>query len=278
MMTRLTQHLKYSPLSRLATLPLRVKACATPLAGQTWQTLIWLLRSREWANFSYDYSAEGEQAMLCAIHILTGHPMAALMVYAQELRTDTVFAQRYAQRVQDTRLRHTSDPELRFGRCLVNYILVRARRPKTVFEAGTERGLSTWSMCRALHRNLAEGHTTDLGRIITVDIGQDRGEFLEGDEDGLVQRLVGDSVQALRNSSGPIDLFLHDTVNQADHTREQLNLLAPRLSRGAVVHSCWFSLEFAQFCDQHGLNGLELVEKPKDHWYAGRRCGLAVKP
>jgi predicted O-methyltransferase YrrM len=274
--TRWIERIKYSPLGPLATLPLRIQASGVPLLAQSWQTAKWLVGSREWANFSYDYDPVGLQTVLCAINTLTGHPLPALRNYAQELGADSVFAQRYQQRVQHTRLRWTCDPDLRLARCLVNYVLVRALQPQLVFEAGTDRGLSTWAMCRAVRRNL-EGGQADPVRIITVDIAADRGEFLEGDEGGLVQRLVGDSVAALRAVPAGIDLFLHDTTNHAGHTQTQLQVLADKLAPGGAVHSCWFSAEFASFCEEQGLRALEYVERPADHWYAGRRCGLAQR-
>jgi predicted O-methyltransferase YrrM len=271
-----TQRVKYSPLGPLATLPLRLRASGAPLLAQSWQTAKWLLGSREWANFSYDYQPVGLQAVLCAISTLTGYPLAKLRGYCHELSTDTVFAQRYQQRVHQTRLRWTCDPELRLARCLVNYVLVRALQPQLVFEAGTDRGLSTWAMCRAVRRNLDEGQAGPV-RIITVDIAADRGEFLEGDEGGLVQRLVGDSVVALNGVPGGIDLFLHDTTNHAGHTQTQLQVLAAKLAPAGTVHSCWFSAEFANFCEAQGLRALEYVERPANHWYGGRRCGLAQR-
>jgi predicted O-methyltransferase YrrM len=264
------QRIKYSPLGRLAILPMRARTALAPWLTQGGLSLSWLVRSREWANFSYDFEPEGLQAVLHAIHTLTNHPLSELGAYAEQLKNDSVFAARYHQRLASTRLRWTSDRQLHLGRCLVNYLLVRVLRPTLIFEAGTERGLSTWAMCRALEHN---GQTAMTARIITVDIGSDRGEFLEGTENGRVQRLVGDSLAALREVTEPIQLFLHDTTNDQQHTREQLQTLAPKLAIGGVVHSCWFSLAFA-----HGLRGLEYVERPQRHWYPGRRCGLAVVP
>lgn len=268
-----SERIKYSPAGRLAALPMRLRIGLTPLLAQGGQMLRWLGSSREWVNFSYDYAPEGLQAVVCVIAELTGRPAHELRGFAQELKHDAVFAARYAQRVQHTRLRWTCDPQLHFGRCLVNYMLVRATGAKVVFEAGTDRGLSSWAMCRAMQAN---GHVGQGARLITVDLRADRGEFLDGDEAGLVQRLTGDSVAALAAVDQPIDLFLHDTVNDDAHSRAQFKVLSARLAPGALLHSCWFSDAFVQFCEQRGLRALEYVERVQSHWYAGRRCGLAV--
>lgn len=272
----LVERIKYSPLSRLAASPMRTRIAFAPLLTQGAEALRWLVGSREWAAFTYDYQPEGLQAVICAVALLTGIEPSRLRSYAQELRDDEVFAARHRERVAHTRLRWTSDPQLRYGRFLVNYLLVRASGAQRIFEAGTERGLSTWAMCRALTRNGVVGNVA-APPITTVDIADDRGEFLDGDEGGLVRRLVGDSVQALHHHQGPIDLFLHDTVNEPIHTRAQLQALRPHLVPGSLIHACWFSTPLFEFCEAHGLQALEYVERPAGHWYRGR-CGLAVMP
>lgn len=268
------ERIKYSALGRWATLPLRARAMLHAPPARWGVALRLLVQSREWTNFSYDYEPEGLAAIVAAISMLTGCRPATLRSYAEELRNDKVFAERYRQRVTQTRLRYICDPQLRFGRCLVNYLLVRASGARVIFEAGTDRGLSTLAMARAL----VHAGTGGAGAVIvTVDTAADRGEFLEGDEGGLVQRLVGDSVQALRSFDRPIELFLHDTVNDATHTREQLSTLRGRLAARAIVHSAWFGKEFVAFCEEAGLQGIEYVERPKQHFYVGRRCGLATQ-
>ena len=271
----LKERVKYSRFSRIAALPLRLRVGLQPLLRQALQTLRWLATSREWANFNCDYTPEGLEAIVCALAELSGQPRDVLRGYAREIHEDAEFARRYEQRVRETRLRHSCDLPLRYGRFVVYYLLVRASGARVVFEAGTDRGLGSWAICCALRRNAADRPVGRSPLLITVDLRADRGEFLQGDEGGLVRRLVGDSVQALLATSEPIDFFLHDTVNEATHSRAQFAALADRLAPGGWVHSCWFSAAFVAFCDQQGLRALEYVEQVRDHWYAGGRCGLA---
>jgi Methyltransferase domain len=273
-MPRLSTLVKYSVLGRLAAFPMRMQVGFRPLIAQTALVLRWLVNSREWANFTCDYTPEGLAAAVAAISELTGRSREEVRGYADELKADSVFAQRYKDRVIGTRLRWVSDPTLRYGKCLVNYMLVRATGAKLIFEAGTERGLSTWAMCRALQRNES---SSNFGRIVTVDIGDDRGGFLDGDEGGLVQCVNGDSVAALKSSGDLIDLFLHDTVNDPLHTREQFRALSDRLAAGGFIHTSWFTREFLEFCDGEGLRCIEYAERISEHWYTGRRAGFAVK-
>jgi hypothetical protein len=272
-----SQRLKYSRLSRLAALPLRMRVSGGPLFRQTGLVLKWLVQSREWANFSVEYEPEGLQAVLCVLAQLTGRSLSDLRGFVTELHNDAVFAARYKARVASTRLHHTCDRKLQYGRCLVHYVLVRATGVRVIFEAGTDRGLSTWAMCRALQRNGLESPQGTSPLLITVDIAPDRGEMLDGDEGGLVRRLVGDSVAALGNTQERIELFLHDTTNESSHTHAQLQALTPRLAPVAWVHSCWFSLDLLAFCESEGFQCLEYAERPHQHWYIGGRCALAAR-
>ncbi len=270
--SRWVTRIKYSPLSRLAALPMRARLGLGATARHAGAVLRWLATSREWANFSYDLTPQGVDAVACAISVLGERPLEEVRGWADDLKRDTVFAARYAERVRGTRLRHITDPELRYGRCLVRYLLVRAAEPQLVFEAGTDRGLSTWAMVRALqHAGLAPGRS----RIVTVDLAKDRGELLDGDEGGYVQRLVGDSVQRLCELDAPVDLFVHDTTSDEAHMRAQLAALAPRLAPGGWLHSAWFTTPFVEHCQRHGLRVLQYAEQPRGHWYPGSRCGIA---
>ena len=112
MKARLIERLKYSRLSRLAALPLRLHVSLRPLALQAARTLRWLLQSREWTNFNGDYEPEGLEAVVCALAELSGRSRAELRAFAQEIHGDDGFAQRYHQRVRETRLRHSASNRL----------------------------------------------------------------------------------------------------------------------------------------------------------------------
>ena len=268
----LVEALKYSPLSRIATLPMRARAALPQWARNTVHTFRWLVGAREWANFDYDYDPLGVLACAGAIGTMTGVGSRMVRGFASELKADDTFAARCRQRVTSTRLRHVTDRRLHFGHPLFFYLVVRAIKPRVVFEAGTDKGLGSLAICRALARNRAEGHA---GRLITIDIASDRGDFLEGDEGGLVTRLSGDSVAALKTIGTPIDFFIHETVNHPDHTRAQFAALKPCLAPGALLHTAWFNTEFVEFCESLDFDCLEVVERPLNHWYPGRRMGLA---
>jgi predicted O-methyltransferase YrrM len=270
--------IKYSPAGRLATLPLRMQAALPPLWHQGLRTLRWVAGSREWTNFSAHYSDEGLLAMAAAIAQLTQRPLAEIQGFARELATDEVFHERVRARKAHTALKHITNPGVPLGKCLFNHVLVRATGARRVFEAGTEQGLSSWAMCRAMARNAHERQEPlSLYRLSTIDLHAARGLYLNGDEGGLVERLSGDSVAALRQGAAPLDLILHDTINDDTHTREQLAAAMPRLAPGGVLHTSWFNAVFVDACQAHGLTCLPVAERLENHWFEGRLAGIARK-
>lgn len=272
---KLLEAIKYSPVSRIATLPLRMRASLPVLARSAVRTIAWVLGAREWVNFDFDYDPLGAISCAGAISAATGVDSRVVRRFAEELKSDHTFVERCRQRVTSTRLRYVTDRRVHFGHPMYFYMAVRASRPGLVFEAGTDKGLGSLAICRALERNCADGAG---GRLTTIDLASDRGDYLEGNEGGLATRLTGDSVATLGGMKEKIDFFIHETTNDPDHTRAQLAALEPHLAPGALVLTCWFSQEFVEFCERNRLAYLEVVERPKDHWYAGRRMGLAWAP
>lgn len=265
--------LKYSPLGRVASMPLRARLALVPPAEAWLRGLGWMLTSREYTTPAFDHDELGILAGAAAIAQLTGVPAEQVRTYARELVEDRSFLARHDERLRQTRLRHIRDAKLRVGRCLMTYMLVRATGARVVFEAGTDNGMGSLAALWALRRN----HPGGGGLLITIDIRSDRGDFLIGDEGGWVRRLTGDSVQALRQCSERIDVLLHDTINDPDHARAQFQAALPHLAPQAAIQAAWFSRELASFCETHGFGYLEYAERPRAHWYGGGRCGLAVR-
>jgi predicted O-methyltransferase YrrM len=275
--------IKFSAMGRLATMPIRLQLGVPPLMRQAVRTMGWILTSREWTNFSTHYSQEGLLAMCATIAQLTGRHPEMVRGIASELIADEVFRDRILQRKRESPLRFITDPGVPLGKCLLNYVLVRASGAHRIFEAGTEQGLSSYAICRALALNKQEANTRDPeGRpmpyiLVTIDLEADRGHYLEGNEQGLVVRLVGDSVAHLMAIQTPLDLFIHDTVNEEGHTQAQLSAAVKVLAPGGIIHTSWFNGTFTRCCEQAGLAYLPVSERLEGCWYGGRQAGLAIR-
>jgi hypothetical protein len=270
--TPLSYRVKYSPISRLATFPMRAQQALTPWLLHSARVLRYVIGSREWSDARYDHESIGIASMAAALSLITRVDASVIRGYAHELCSDSVYGERFRDRLAHTRLRYISDPELHLGKGLFYYMLVRASKAKLVFEAGTDKGFGAFAICRALIRNASEG--TD-GHLVTVDIKIDRGDMLDGDEAGLVTRLTGDSLEAIAAFDRRVELFIHDTTSEAGHMQSQLESLPPHLAPGAIIYTTWFTQTFVDFCERSGLSYLEVADKPLNHWYRGSRYGLA---
>src|SRR5262245_36121727 len=100
----------------------------------------WLVRSREYSNFSYDFSYAGEMAAIDFVSMLTAVPRATVAAHALELSADADFRRWLSERVRLGPYSRTADSEIRYGRRLLYYMLARSLRPKLVVEAGTDKG------------------------------------------------------------------------------------------------------------------------------------------
>lgn len=270
------KNLKYSALGRVLTFPLRVRICGQYFLPQFRLALRWLIFSREWTNFSLNFSGVGMASMNAAVAALLGCRYEQIQRYTQEYLDNTALAERLAQRRQDSPLRYVTDGGAFRGKCMLNYVLTRASRARTVFEAGTAQGLSAVCIAEALRLNARE-----LGQpchLYTVDLEADRSLYITAQDSDCITQLTGDSVAQIAQVPSPIDLFLHDTVNDAQHTVDQLTALMPHLAPGGVVHSSWFSEAFIDQCCQHGLRFLPFTAAVDRHWYPGGRAGLAIRP
>lgn len=270
------KHLKYTPLGRWLTLPLRLRICAQHFLPQLGMAARWLLTSREWTNFSLNYSDAGLASMNATVATLLGLPHEQVEGYTREFLANSELSERLAARRQGGPLRYVTDGHAYRGKCLLNYVLTRACRARTVFEAGTAQGLSAVCIAEALRLNAREsGHA---GRLYTVDLTSDRSLYLSPRDQDVVSQLTGDSIEQVEKFDHPIDLFLHDTINDPRHTTAQLTALMTRLAPRGVIHTSWFSDAFVGHCRLHGLNFLPFTEATAGHWYPGRRAGLAVAP
>jgi predicted O-methyltransferase YrrM len=111
------------------------------------------------------------------------------------------------------------------------YLLVRARRARTVVEFGTSLGISAIHLAAALRDN-------GSGRLIATELDDSkaaraRQNLNEAGLDDLVEIRAGDAFATLRDGPETIDFLLLDGWKEA--YLAMLKLLEPRLAPAAVV-------------------------------------------
>lgn len=232
----------------------------------------WLRRSREYTNFSYDYSPAGMSAAVEVAALVAGEDVQRLSAYAQEVTGDEALGAQVRARVLQASPPVGMDPVPLYGRRLVVYMLTRALKPRVVVEAGVADGLGTWLIAAALRRNAREGFP---GLLHAVDHAEDAGRLLPPEFSDIVRLHRGDTVAFVAELDQVIDLFIHETIPLPAHESRQFSILEGRLSPNGVVFSAWLTEAFATFARQSDRRLLPLPEQPRDHWYPGATLAMA---
>ena len=272
---RMLRSVAESPIGVWLTRPARLWSAVNHFRWSWRQALIWLFKSRERTNFTYDYTDLGTAAAVNFVSLVTCVDPARIADFAGELTVDIELRRWLSERVALSPYRYSADTEIRFGRGLLYYLFVRALKPRVVVEAGTDKGLSACLIAAALQRNRMEGF---VGHVYALDLREDRG-FLLGDRfaDVVILR-IGDSVAFLDAIEGMIDLFIHDTTAEQQHEKLQYKALESKLGPQAITISTWFTEEFVRFSQRNGRSFLLFPEIPRNHWYPGQRLPVSFAP
>lgn len=144
-------------------------------------------------------------------------------------------------------------------------------KPQLVVETGTEKGLGSLVLAEALIQN-------GSGRLITVDMEPSSGLLIGAKYDGVIQRVIDDSLVAI-SQIDQIDLFIHDSDHSAEHEAQEFELLQSRLSVNGIVLSdnSHATTELAKWSLRQGRRFMYFAEEPLDHWYPGAGIGVSMK-
>jgi hypothetical protein len=159
------------------------------------------------------------------------------------------------------------------------WAIIRTCKPRFVVETGILEGLGSRTMLRALELNAEEGAA---GRLMSFDVLPGAGVLVperlrerwqpvyEHAPEALVTHLEGHEV----------DLFLHDSTQEADHLRAELDAVTPHLAPCAVLMTLigWSGV-LEDLAARVGARCRTFRERPADHFYAGRRVSwMRLRP
>jgi predicted O-methyltransferase YrrM len=141
------------------------------------------------------------------------------------------------RRISDIVSRAATGP--RWGRFL--YTLVRALRPRSVLELGTNLGISAAYIGLAMHRTEAEGGIA--GRLVTLegapslsDLSRRHlGELGVGARVDVVTGRFADTLPDVLAESGPFDLVFIDGHHEEDAAFSYASSIRPYLTSGAFL-------------------------------------------
>jgi len=255
-------------------MPFRFWFALSYYRGRLWLLLLWVLRSREGSNLTYDLTEENLDYLAHPVAVVTSAPYRLARQYIDEARSDQALHQHVLRKTQSSPGRYQADDRCCFGRRLGWYAFVRVLKPRVVIETGVDKGHGAVLLCAALLRNQAEGNA---GRYFGTDINPAAGWLLDEPYSQVGRILYGDSIQSLRALEGEIDLFINDSDHSADYEYKEYKVVAPKLSARAVVlgDNAHVTDKLAQFSREVGRDFLFFREAPKEHWYPGAGIGIS---
>ena len=263
---------------RLTNLGHRSQQPMRRLSGVVLQALEVLLTSAEYTNFTYDLWSTSKKYLAHTTAMATRSTPDKIQTYIEEAEQDETLHQHIINMTAalPDHVRAGSDDEIRFGRRLGWYAVVRAIKPKFVVETGLDKGLGAVLLCAALKRNSEDGKP---GRYLGTDINPAAGYLLAPPYDEFGEIAFGDSLESLAKITDDIDVFVNDSDHSEDYEAAEYACVAPRLSEGAVVigDNAHTTSKLVDFAEESGRQFLYWQEKPAGHWYPGGGIGFAFQ-
>lgn len=230
----------------------------------------WFFTSKEHTNFTYLLTGVNRRYLAHFVSNITGWKPAQVLELFDELESDISFSSFVGKMTAKSKRRWFADSSPKFGRRLAWYAIVRITKPQLVVETGTDKGLGTLVIHKALAKNRK-------GTLVTMDSNLDAGYLIAGLESDQVQVALGDSVELLSEPGFPaIDIFIHDSLHTYKHEMAEFSVAFSKLRRGGILISddseCEALLDFADSVDWevHYFR-----EQPAKHPHSGAGIALA---
>ena len=255
----------------LLVFPYRCRLIVRHLARNFKESIPWLFRSKEFANFTYDLTAANKEYLAWFVADICGVPASEIRDYFNELENDSQLDAYIKTGLANHRRGNEIDRQAFFGRRLGWYAIVRATKPLVVVETGTEKGLGSLVLAEALLKN-------GSGRLITIDMEPSSGLLIGAEYGGVIERVISDSLLAI-SKIDQIDLFIHDSDHSAEHEAQEFEILRSHLTADAIVLSdnSHATTELANWSLQNGRRFMYFAEEPLNHWYPGAGIGVSMK-
>lgn len=240
------------------------------------QILSWGLKSREDTNFTYHITEDNLKYLALLISSVTQKPYEQIRGYFSELQSNETLKKDINEAVSRSSEKNVADREVKYGRRIGWYALVRAIKPKLVVETGVDKGLGSVVLCTALLKNKDEGHE---GHYFGTDINPKAGYLLSGVYTDVGRILYGDSLESLSQLEEKIDLFINDSDHSANYEYAEYKTITRLLTDQSIIigDNAHVSSKLADYSLETGRKFLFLNEVPKNHWYPGAGIGISFK-
>jgi len=273
MMARLKRLAEGHPALGFTLFPMRLKTALSSYVPTAGAVARWLFRSREYTNFTYDYSPPSLEYLAHGLALVTGCPVGSLRAFLAEPDENAELHRTVRERGETSDRRAVIDRDVRLGKQRIWYALARALKPVRVVEAGVGPGLAAVVLAEALLRNASEGNG---GEYLGIDRDPRAGVLLGPRQRPIARLLHGESVSTLGSLGQAVDLFITDSHVSPDVEYAECRAVEPWLSKRAVVGTT-VTTRLPAFAEETGRSFLAFKEEPREHWYPGGWIGLAFR-
>ncbi len=235
----------------------------------------WLIRSREDTNFTYNLTDINRTNLAYSVASIFNRPVGEIESYFSEIEGDQELDAHVKRVTASGAQRMRADREVRFGRRIAWYAIVRMLKPAVVIETGVDKGLGSVVLASAILRNRSEGHS---GIYYGTDINPAAGYLFSGKYAEAGRILYGDSIVSLNAFSDPIDIFINDSDHSADYEAREYQAVASKLAESGLIigDNAHYTDKLAVFSRRTNRRFFFLAEEPKAHWYRGGGIGLSL--
>lgn len=235
----------------------------------------WIFTSKETTNFTYHLSEINIKYLASFISDATNTPYEVVMKYFDELKEDKKLMKHLVDLNQSSSLNYKSDDEIRYGRRIGWYALVRILKPRVIVETGIDKGLGACVLSAALQKNALENN---YGEYFGTDINPEAGYLFQGDYAKMGKILYGDSVESLKKFDQIIDLFINDSDHSIEYEALEYQTIKNKMSDTGVIigDNSHVSAKLLEFCLETNRKFLFFKEEPLNHWYLGSGIGLSL--
>ena len=196
--------------------------------------IAWLFMSNEHTNYTYRLTELNIRHLSHFISVALNVDHRGVKEYLDEVIKDSDLKEYIADRVATSNRRFETDPEVRYGRRIGWYAIVRILKPEVVIESGIDKGLGSCVLAAALLRNQEEGFP---GKLYAIDVDPSAGWLIAQPYRQMVEMIIDDSHVALSGFDMTIDVFIHDSFHDYSHERDEYSLISNKLAYGSVVVS-----------------------------------------
>lgn len=238
------------------------------------QILSWGVQSNEDTNYTYHLTESNKDYLAQLLAHILQSDYVTIRGYIAEIENDQVLRQHIQTSIAQSGLARFADQDIRYGKRLGWYAVVRALKPKIVVETGVDKGLGSVVLAAALLKNKEEGFN---GQFYGTDINPEAGYLLSGAYQSVGKILYGDSIETLSKMNDKIDFFINDSDHSADYEYREYQIIKDKLSDNAIIlgDNAHVTDKLSRFSIEQNRDFLYFQEQPYNHWYPGAGNGFS---